>query len=88
MTIMNSQEMQRQERRSERKERGFCLLFPRGEVEHGVRELDLVADATERLEFGGGLAHGEGLRRVLPRPLELPPNRALQISKRTQQDFR
>jgi hypothetical protein len=47
------------------------LLLPGGEVEHGVGELDLAADAAERLEAGGGLAHRQRLRRVLPRPLEL-----------------
>lgn len=46
-------------------------ILPGGEVEHGVGELDLAADAAERLEAGGGLAHRQRLRRVLPRPLEL-----------------
>jgi len=47
------------------------LLFPGGEVEHGVGKLNLVADAAKRLELGGGLVHGEGLYGVLLRPLEL-----------------
>lgn len=46
-------------------------VLPRREVEHGVGELDLVADAAQRLEFGGCLANGQRLGWVLPRPLEL-----------------
>lgn len=55
------------------------LLLPGGEVEHGVGELDLAADAAERLEARGGLAHGQRFRRVLPRPLELKSHHKILI---------